>query len=121
MELRRLGHGGLQVSTLSFGTMTFAGEGRYEAMGVAQVAINWLLSKPGVDSVIVGARNELQLRDNLAAATWRLTADEIQRQDETSLTPEPYPYWHQHKWGLERNPRSVNVRPDWTAYSAGAK
>jgi aryl-alcohol dehydrogenase-like predicted oxidoreductase len=71
----------------------------------AQVALNWVMRKPGVDTVIVGARNDAQFRDNLAAATWRLTAEEVARLDEVSALPEPYPYWHQHKFGAERNPR----------------
>jgi aryl-alcohol dehydrogenase-like predicted oxidoreductase len=74
------------------------------------VALNWVMNKPGVDTVILGARNEAQLRDNLAAAAWRLTADEMARLDDVSATPEPYPYWHQHKFGLERNPRVPAVR-----------
>jgi aryl-alcohol dehydrogenase-like predicted oxidoreductase len=76
----------------------------------AQVALNWVLNKPRVDTVILGARNEEQLRDNLAAATWRLEPSEIARLDEVSAQPEPYPYWHQHKFGLERNPRGAAVR-----------
>jgi aryl-alcohol dehydrogenase-like predicted oxidoreductase len=76
----------------------------------AQVALNWVLSKPGVDTVIVGARDEAQLRDNLAAATWRLTPDEIARLDDVSALPEPYPMWHQHKFGIERNPRLPSMR-----------
>jgi aryl-alcohol dehydrogenase-like predicted oxidoreductase len=71
----------------------------------AQVALNWVLHRPRVDTVILGASNEEQLRDNLAAATWRLDPAEIARLDEVSALPEPYPYWHQHKFGLERNPR----------------
>jgi aryl-alcohol dehydrogenase-like predicted oxidoreductase len=71
----------------------------------AQVAINWVMHKPGVDTVIIGARNEAQLKDNLAAASWRLTADECARLDDVSALPEPYPRWHQHKFGIERNPR----------------
>jgi diketogulonate reductase-like aldo/keto reductase len=63
-----------------------------------------------VDTVIIGARNEEQLRDNLAAATWRLSHEEMARLDEVSVLPEPYPYWHQHKFGLERNPRLPGVR-----------
>src|SRR5262245_21311406 len=63
----------------------------------AQVALNWVLSKPGVDTVILGARDETQLRDNLAAASWRLTPDEVSRLDEVSALPESYPMWHQHK------------------------
>ena len=75
------------------------------AVTAAQVALNWVLSKPGVDTVILGARHEAQLRDNLAAATWRLTAEEMARLDIVSALPEPYPQWHQHKFGIERNPR----------------
>ena len=66
----------------------------------AQVALNWVMNKPCVDTVILGARNEEQLRDNLAAAAWRLSVEEMSRLDEVSATPEPYPYWHQHKFGL---------------------
>jgi aryl-alcohol dehydrogenase-like predicted oxidoreductase len=76
----------------------------------AQVALNWVIGKPGVDTVIIGARNEAQLKDNLAAATWRLSAEEVARLDEVSALPEPYPYWHQHKFGAERNPRLKGVR-----------
>ena len=70
----------------------------------AQVALNWLLAKPCVDTVVIGARNEEQLRANLGAAQWKLTPEEVARLDEASTTPEPYPYWHQHKFGVERNP-----------------
>jgi aryl-alcohol dehydrogenase-like predicted oxidoreductase len=75
------------------------------SVSISQVALNWVLYKPGIDTVIVGARNETQLRDNLAAATWRLTPEESARLDEVSALPEPYPYWHQHRFGIERNPR----------------
>jgi aryl-alcohol dehydrogenase-like predicted oxidoreductase len=71
------------------------------------VAINWVMHRPAVDTVILGARNEDQLRDTLAAANWKLTADEITRLDEVSALPEPYPQWHQHKFGVERNPRII--------------
>ena len=83
-----------------------------EARGVTvpQVALNWVLCKPGVDTVIIGARDEAQLRDNLAAATWRLTAGEVGQLDAVSALPEPYPQWHQHKFGIERNPRLPGVR-----------
>lgn len=76
----------------------------------AQVAINWVMHKPGIDTVVLGARNQEQLADNLAAAAWRLTAEEMARLDEVSALPEPYPYWHQHKFGSERNPRLPPVR-----------
>ena len=74
-------------------------------LSISQVALNWVLHKPGIDTVILGARNETQLRDNLTAATWRLTPEESARLDDASALPEPYPYWHQHKFGIDRNPR----------------
>ena len=60
--------------------------------------------------VIIGARNEQQLRDNLAAAAWSLSAAEVERLDEASAMPLPYPYWHQQKFGFERNPPLKQVR-----------
>lgn len=76
----------------------------------AQVALNWVLNKPGVDTVIIGARDEAQLNDNLAAATWRLSAEEMRELDAVSALPEPYPSWHQHKFGIERNPPLPSMR-----------
>ena len=84
--------------------------GQERSVSPAQVALNWVMHKPGVDTVILGARNEEQLRDNLAAATWQLSGEEMARLDEVSALPEPYPYWHQHKFGVERNPRLPAVR-----------
>lgn len=84
---------------------------RARGVSVAQVALNWVLSKPAVDTIVIGARDEAQLRENLAAATWQLTADEIGQLDAVSALPEPYPQWHQHKFGVERNPRLPSVRP----------
>jgi aryl-alcohol dehydrogenase-like predicted oxidoreductase len=80
------------------------------AVTPAQVALNWVMNKPGVDTVIIGARDEAQLRDNLGAAGWRLTAEEMLALDEVSALPEPYPMWHQHKFGVERNPRLPSMR-----------
>lgn len=62
---------------------------------VAQVAINWLLQRPSVSNVIIGARNEEQLQENLGAVGWNLTADQIKKLDDVSATPPTYPYWHQ--------------------------
>jgi aryl-alcohol dehydrogenase-like predicted oxidoreductase len=62
---------------------------------VPQVALNWLLQRPTVATVIIGARNEAQLRQNLAAADWNLTAAQVAKLDAASLTSAPYPYWHQ--------------------------
>ncbi len=84
--------------------------GGQRGVSAAQVALNWVMNKPGVDTVVIGARNEEQLRDNLAAAGWRLTVEEMARLDEVSALPEPYPYWHQHKFGVERNPRIPAMR-----------
>jgi aryl-alcohol dehydrogenase-like predicted oxidoreductase len=80
------------------------------SVSISQVALNWVTRKPGVDNVIIGARNEQQLRDNLAAASWTLTDAEVIRLDELSSTPLPYPYWHQQKFGGERNPPARHVR-----------
>jgi aryl-alcohol dehydrogenase-like predicted oxidoreductase len=70
----------------------------------AQVAINYLRRKPGVTSVIIGARNERQLCDNLASAGWTMTNEEVQRLDKISAVPLPYPHWHQAQFAGERNP-----------------
>ncbi len=72
---------------------------------IPQIALNWLLQRPTVSSVIVGARNEEQLRQNLGAVGWSLTPDQIKKLDEASTTPLAYPYWHQD--GFSRNPRPV--------------
>lgn len=58
----------------------------------AQVAINWLLQQPAVTAPIIGARNMEQLEDNLAAAGWSLTAEQMTRLDEASQVDPPYPY-----------------------------
>ncbi len=63
-----------------------------------QVALNWLLQRPTVATVIIGARNESQLRQNLAAADWNLTADQVAKLDAASKTRAPYPYWHQRQF-----------------------
>jgi aryl-alcohol dehydrogenase-like predicted oxidoreductase len=62
---------------------------------VAQVALNWLLQRPTVSTIVIGARNEAQLRQNLAAAGWNLSAEQVKRLDEVSKTHMIYPYWHQ--------------------------
>jgi aryl-alcohol dehydrogenase-like predicted oxidoreductase len=75
-----------------------------EARGVsaAEVALAYLIGKPGVTSVIVGARTDEQLRDNLAAAALDLTADEIARLDAVSADPLRYPHWHQARTAADR-------------------
>jgi len=72
---------------------------------VPQVALNWLLGRPSVSSVIVGARNEEQLRQNLGAVGWNLTPAQVARLDAVSARTPAYPYWHQRL-----NPR-LNTPP----------
>jgi aryl-alcohol dehydrogenase-like predicted oxidoreductase len=73
---------------------------------VPQIALNWLLQRPTVANVIVGARTEDQLRQNLGAVGWSLTAEQVARLDGASTVPLPYPYWHQRGF-TERNPAPV--------------
>jgi len=70
---------------------------------VPQVALNWLLSRPTVANLVVGARDETQLRQNLGALGWTLSAEQVKRLDDVSRRPPVYPYWHQ--MGFERNPK----------------
>ena len=74
---------------------------------VPQIALNWLLHRPTVASVIVGARNEDQLRQNLDSVGWKLTAEQIAKLDAASATPPAYPAWFQRTHGAERNPAVV--------------
>jgi aryl-alcohol dehydrogenase-like predicted oxidoreductase len=73
---------------------------------VPQIALNWLVHRPSVSTVIIGARNEEQLRQNLQCIGWRLTPEQIAKLDQASATTPAYPYWHQAKF-LERNPSPV--------------
>jgi len=73
---------------------------------VPQIALNWLLRRPTISSLVIGARNAEQLRQNLGAVGWSLTAEQIAKLDAASQVPLAYPYWHQHQFG-ERNPGPV--------------
>ncbi len=73
---------------------------------VPQIALNWLLGRPSVSTVIIGARNEEQLRANLGAVGWKLTPDQVARLDAASAVGLAYPYWHQRQFE-ERNPKPV--------------
>ncbi len=73
---------------------------------VPQIALNWLLERPTVSSVIVGARNEEQLKQNLGAVGWNLTPEQVSRLDKASEVTPIYPYWHQRQFS-ERNPPPV--------------
>jgi len=73
---------------------------------VAQVALNWLLQRPGVCNIVIGARNEEQLRQNLGAVGWNLTKQQVATLDAASARDRAYPYWHQLDF-TNRNPLPV--------------
>jgi len=73
---------------------------------VPQVALNWLLQRPTVSTVVIGARTEEQLRQNLGAVGWNLTPAQVAKLDAASVQPKAYPYWHQAGF-VERNPPPV--------------
>jgi aryl-alcohol dehydrogenase-like predicted oxidoreductase len=70
---------------------------------VPQIALRWLLQRPTVANVIIGARTEEQLRQNLGAIGWSLTPEQMKKLDLASAKPAPYPYWHQQGFA-DRNP-----------------
>jgi len=74
---------------------------------IAQIALNWLLQRPSVATLIIGARNEEQLRQNIGATGWRLSSAQIAKLDAASAVPLTYPYWHQRGTFLDRNPPAV--------------
>jgi aryl-alcohol dehydrogenase-like predicted oxidoreductase len=76
------------------------GEGR--GVSAAQVALAWTMRRPGVVSLIIGARTDEQLDDNLAAAELELSADEVARLEQVSRPPLIYPHWHQAKTAADR-------------------
>ncbi len=79
-------------------------EGRDGSVTHSQVALNWVKARKGVTSILLGARTEAQLRDNLGAAQWCLTAEEIEVLDRASQVSLRYPASAQHNYGAERNP-----------------
>ncbi|HEX8460740.1 MAG TPA: aldo/keto reductase [Segetibacter sp.] len=70
---------------------------------VAQIALNWLVQRPTVSTIVIGARNEEQLIQNLEAVGWNLTVDQVKKLDQVSEMPTIYPYWHQRQ-NLKLNP-----------------
>jgi aryl-alcohol dehydrogenase-like predicted oxidoreductase len=72
---------------------------------IPQIAINWLLQRPTVSTIVIGARNEEQLRQNLGAVGWNLTKEQVAKLDAASDTPRAYPYFHQANF--ERNPSPI--------------
>jgi aryl-alcohol dehydrogenase-like predicted oxidoreductase len=79
---------------------------RETGKSVPQIAINWLLQRPTVSNVIIGARNEEQLKQNLGAVDWNLTTEQVAKLDAASAVTLIYPYWHQRGFP-ERNPPPV--------------
>jgi aryl-alcohol dehydrogenase-like predicted oxidoreductase len=75
---------------------------------VPQIALNWLLRRPTVATVVIGARNEEQLKQNLGAVGWALTTEQVTKLDAASAIPPAYPYWHQAGFA-ERNPFPVSI------------
>lgn len=73
----------------------------------SQVALNWLLQRPTIATLVIGARTEAQLRDNLGASDFKLTPAQIKRLDDVSASRPVYPYWHQRDTFSERNPAVV--------------
>ena len=73
---------------------------------IAQVALNWLLQRPTVSNIVIGARNEEQLKQNLGAVGWKLDQEQIDKLDTASNVTPIYPYWHQRQF-IERNPVPV--------------
>ncbi|MEO8935495.1 MAG: aldo/keto reductase [Burkholderiaceae bacterium] len=71
---------------------------------IAQVALNWVLGRPSVVNVVIGARDERQLLQNLGSVGWTLSADEVARLDAVSYEVPVYPYWHQKGFD-QRNPK----------------
>ena len=73
---------------------------------VPQIALNWLLRRPTISSVIIGARNEEQLLQNLEATGWNLTEEQVRKLDSASDVTPIYPYWHQ-RFFAARNPPPI--------------
>jgi len=97
MEYRQLGASGFKVPVLTLGTGTFGGGNEFfKAWGGSDVA-----------ALIIGARNEEQLRQNIGATGWKLSPAQMAKLDAASAVPLTYPYWHQRSTFLDRNPPAV--------------
>ena len=75
---------------------------------ITQVAINWVVQRPSIATVILGARNEQQLRQNLGVVGWSLSPEQVAKLDSASDVTPIYPYWHQRQF-VERNPAPVSL------------
>lgn len=109
-RVQRIGSEGLHIPYEKVYEIVDAIDAIAEETGksVAQISLNWLLQRPTVSSVIIGARNEEQLKHNLGAVGWNLTAKQVEKLDKASEIPTIYPYWHQRPFA-ERNPLAVPV------------
>lgn len=67
---------------------------------LSQIALNWLMQRPTVDNIIIGARNEEQLKQNLDAVGWNLSVEQVKELDEVSAILPAYPYWHQRQFPM---------------------
>jgi aryl-alcohol dehydrogenase-like predicted oxidoreductase len=74
---------------------------------VPQIALNWVLHRPTVSTLVIGARNATQLRENLGSVEFKLTPEQVKRLDDASASQLVYPYWHQRQTFAERNPPPV--------------
>ena len=74
---------------------------------VSQIALNWVLHRPTVSTLVIGARNATQLKENLRSVEFKLTAEQMKRLDDVSASQPIYPYWHQRQTFAERNPPPV--------------
>jgi aryl-alcohol dehydrogenase-like predicted oxidoreductase len=98
------GHGPALNEELLYNIMDALDEVAAETgKSVAQVALNWVLQRPTVANIIIGARNEEQLKQNLEAVGWNLTTDQVKKLDAASNREPVYPYWHQRQ-NLQLNP-----------------
>lgn len=73
---------------------------RETGKSVTQISLNWLLQRPSVSSLVIGARDEAQLKENLGATGWNLTTEQVKRLDASTQTETIYPYWHQRQKDL---------------------
>jgi len=78
---------------------------------VPQIALNWLLQKPTVASLIIGARDETQLRDNLGAVGWQLSSAQLAALDAASEVPPAYPTWHQRAFPMLNERGLISAPP----------
>jgi aryl-alcohol dehydrogenase-like predicted oxidoreductase len=110
---RRSGAGPRLSSPRRWRQRTLAKIAQETGRTIPQIALNWLLQRPTVSSVIIGARNEEQLRQNLGALGWTLTPDQMATLDAASSRTAPYPYFpYQRQEGFARlNPAVVASAP----------